>query len=126
MLPNDDAYRFALELADTLGERAGSQGHKTMLRAARVLGLPALRVAARETLRLIDAGGLSTLDKTRPRTAGGIFLRLIREACDDETRRRIFGKRLDAPGAYQSSAAFRERFAAACGRAEEVSSHASV
>jgi len=108
----DDALHFARELADILGERQGSRGYRDILRVARVVGLPAMKLAARETLKILDADGLPTLDGARRRTPGGVFLRLVFEACSSKERRRLFGEGATMPKIFQSRAAFRERFAA--------------
>ncbi|MBO9316034.1 MAG: hypothetical protein J7456_09675, partial [Chloroflexus sp.] len=68
----DDALHFARELADILGERQGSRGYRDILRVARVVGLPAMKLAARETLKILDADGLPTLDGARRRTPGAV------------------------------------------------------
>jgi len=110
--PPDDALHFARELADILGERQGSRGYRDILRVARAVGLPAMKLAARETLRILDADGLTTLDGARKRTPGGVFLRLVFEACSSKERRLLFGGGASMPKVFQSRAAFRERFAA--------------
>jgi len=64
----DDALHFSRALADMLGERQGSRGYRNILRGARVVGLPAMKLAARETLTVLDADGLPTRDGARRRT----------------------------------------------------------
>ena len=96
------------QLAAALGEARGP-GRKAFRRAGRILGDRALRVVGQETLRLLAAGGLTTLDGTRPRTPGGVFLRLVREAATDAERRRIFGPGAGPVTVYQTTEAFRAR-----------------
>jgi len=107
----DDALHFARELADILGEKPDGRGYRDILRVARVVGLPATKLAARETLKVLDADGLPTLDGARRRTPGGVFLRLVFEACSSRERRMLFGRGATVPKVFQSRAAFRERFA---------------
>jgi hypothetical protein len=97
---------FAGQLADALGEARGP-GRSAIRRAARVLGELALRLAGRETMRVLAAGGLATVDGARPRTPGGVLLRLLREGATDQERRRIFGAGAAPPTTYQSDPAFR-------------------
>jgi hypothetical protein len=73
----DDALHVALTLAEHVGERQGSRGDRNILRVARVVGLPGTKLAARETLTVLDADGLPTRDGARRRTPGGVFLRLV-------------------------------------------------
>jgi len=107
--PHDDALHFARELADILGEKPDGRGYRDILRVARVVGLPAMKLAARETLKILDADGLPTLDGARRRTPGGVFLRLVFEACSSKERRLLFGRGATMPKVFQSRAAFRER-----------------
>ena len=108
----DDALHFARELADILGEKPDGRGYRDILRVARIVGLPAMKLAARETLKVLDTDGLPTLDGARRRTPGGVFLRLVFEACSSKERRLLFGRGATLPKVFQSRAAFRERFAA--------------
>jgi hypothetical protein len=73
----DDALHVARELADMLGEKPDGRGCRNILRVARVVGLPGTKLAARETLTVLDADGLPTRDGARRRTPGGVFLRLV-------------------------------------------------
>jgi len=72
----DDALHVALTLAAMLGERQGRRGCRTILRVARVVGLPATKPAARETLTVPDdprvrsgTQGRAAGDRRRPGAA---------------------------------------------------------
>ena len=101
---------FAYRLAETLGEAVGTEGWRQLLRTATFCGEAALRLAAAETLRLLDAGGLPTTDGTRQRTPGGVLLRLVREAAPPDVAVRVFG-RVRRVQVGQASPEFRARFA---------------
>ena len=101
---------FAYQLAETLGEAVGTEGWAQLLRTSTFCGEAALRLAAAETLRLLDAGGLPTTDGARQRTPGGVLLRLVREAAPPDVAVRIFG-RVRRVQVSQASPEFRVRFA---------------
>lgn len=103
---------FAAQLADTLNEHAPG-ARFALFRAEAVLGTDALKVVAAEAMRIIQAGGLPTMDGKRRRTPGGLVLRLIREAATDDQRRAIWPKQWITPDRLQSSAEFRQAVQAA-------------
>jgi hypothetical protein len=123
----DDESQLAARMADTLGETAKAQ-RATLRRVVWYCGAAFAQAVLEETQRLEAAGGLLTLDGSRRRTPGGVYLQLVKERVTRKLMRAIFydewpgkKKRQAKPAASVTAPeAFEEAEREPTGGAEEV------
>ena len=90
-LCDEEAIEVGNEIAEAL-EETGEDALATVQRSVAVLGEEAARMLLVQTWQVEEQGGLLTLDGScRRRTAGGVFLWLVKQQADAAQRRRIWG-----------------------------------
>ncbi|KAL1514435.1 hypothetical protein AB1Y20_003534 [Prymnesium parvum] len=94
-----EAAEVGGEIAEAL-EESDADAVATISRAVAVLGEEAARMLLVQTWQVEEQGGLLTLDGScRRRTAGGVYLWLVKQQADAAQRRRIWADRSSASGA---------------------------
>src|SRR5690242_11632797 len=77
--PPTQVLSTATQIAQALGESARLP-QAQIRRIIQTCGAEQAQTWLEETLTLAEHGGLATADGSRPRTRGGIFFRLVRDA----------------------------------------------
>jgi hypothetical protein len=85
-----EATDLAAEIAAALGERE-SGPRAQIWRIVRVLGAGRARELLQKTLEVEERGGMLTVDGTRRRSIGGVYLRLAKEGCSKKEFFQVFG-----------------------------------
>jgi predicted Zn-ribbon and HTH transcriptional regulator len=100
--PSRATQDVAERIAAALGEQEPGAIAQIM-RVTRVLGEKRALEHLTKTQEVENQGGMLTLDGSRRRTAGGVFLRLIKEAVTAKERGRIFGPWAPKKGSRQGA-----------------------
>ena len=89
LVVDEEAREVGDEIAEALDE-AHPEAISTMARAVQLLGEEVARTLLVQTWQVEEGGGLLTTDGTnRRRTAGGVFLWLVKQRLPDEAQRNL-------------------------------------